>query len=179
MEKCGKCDLSKTRKKVVSWRGRSDVGIMLIGEAPGPDEDEQGIPFIGRAGKFLDKMFAEVGFDTERCHISNTCRCFPGTIKPPTTDQVEACKPWLLKEIDIIKPRVIITLGLPAFKNLTGMTRATMGSVAGQVFKVQGIPCKIFSMYHPSWVLRQHSEAANELFKRHVKAAAAIYSLEY
>lgn len=109
--KCEKCALSKTRINVVPGEGSDSAEIMFIGEGPGKNEDEQGRPFIGAAGKLLDKLIESIGLTRKDIYIANVVKCRPPGNRDPLPEEVEACRPWLDKQIKIIKPRMIVLLG--------------------------------------------------------------------
>ncbi|MCK4592435.1 uracil-DNA glycosylase [Candidatus Parcubacteria bacterium] len=109
--KCEKCSLSKTRTNVVPGEGSSKADIMFIGEGPGQKEDEQGVPFIGAAGKLLDKLLALINLKREDIYIANVIKCRPPGNRDPLPEEVEACRPWLDQQIEIIKPKLIVLLG--------------------------------------------------------------------
>ncbi|MCK4891067.1 MAG: uracil-DNA glycosylase [Candidatus Pacebacteria bacterium] len=109
--KCEKCALSKTRTNVVPGEGSSNAEIMFIGEGPGKKEDEQGRPFIGAAGKLLDKLIELIGLTREDIYIANVVKCRPPGNRDPLPDEVDACRPWLDQQIKIIKPKLIVLLG--------------------------------------------------------------------
>ncbi|MCK4525225.1 MAG: uracil-DNA glycosylase [Candidatus Andersenbacteria bacterium] len=109
--KCEKCALCKTRTNVVPGKGSSKAEIMFIGEGPGKKEDEQGIPFIGAAGKLLDKLLALIDLKREDIYIANVVKCRPPENRDPLPEEVEACRPWLDQQIEIIKPKLIVLLG--------------------------------------------------------------------
>ena len=109
--KCEKCALCKTRINVVPGEGNSRAEIMFIGEGPGKNEDEQGIPFVGAAGKLLDKLLASIYFKREDIYIANVIKCRPPGNRDPLLEEVEACRPWLDQQIEIIKPKLIVLLG--------------------------------------------------------------------
>ena len=109
--KCEKCALCKTRTNVVPGEGSSKAEIMFIGEGPGKKEDEQGIPFIGAAGKLLDKLLALINLKREDIYIANVVKCRPPQNRDPLPEEVEACRPWLDQQIKIIKPKLIVLLG--------------------------------------------------------------------
>ena len=108
---CQKCALCKTRKNVVPGEGSSKAEIMFIGEGPGKNEDEQGRPFIGAAGKLLDKLIALIGLTREDIYIANVVKCRPPGNRDPLPEEVEQCRPWLDQQIEIIKPKLIVLLG--------------------------------------------------------------------
>jgi DNA polymerase len=109
--KCEKCALCKTRINVVPGEGSSKAEIMFIGEGPGKNEDEQGVPFVGAAGKLLDKLIELIGLTREDIYIANVVKCRPPGNRDPLPEEVEACRPWLDQQIEIIKPKLIILLG--------------------------------------------------------------------
>ena len=118
---CQKCELSKTRNHVIFGEGNEHAPIMVIGEAPGADEDRVGRPFIGRSGQLLDKIFAACGFTRdEHIFISNIIRCRPPGNRTPTPQEAEICMPWLIKQIEVIDPKIIILLGATSLKYLAG-----------------------------------------------------------
>ena len=118
---CKKCDLSETRRNVIFGEGNIHAGILVIGEAPGRDEDIQGRPFVGLSGQLLDKIFAACGF-TRKGHvfISNIVKCRPPGNRIPTLYEASVCKPWLLSQIEIIDPKIMILLGSTALKYMAG-----------------------------------------------------------
>ena len=109
---CLKCSLSSTRNNVVFGRGNPNSNLFVIGEGPGQQEDEQGLAFVGRAGKMLDSAFLSVGIDTnEDCYISNIVKCRPPNNRKPLANEVKECIPWLNEQIELIKPKVIVLAG--------------------------------------------------------------------
>jgi DNA polymerase len=109
--KCEKCALSKTRINIVPGEGSPNAEIMFIGEGPGKNEDEQGRPFIGAAGKLLDKLIESIELTRENIYIANVVKCRPPGNRDPLPEEVEACRPWLDRQIEIIKPKIIVLLG--------------------------------------------------------------------
>jgi len=153
---CHLCNLSKTRNNVVFGEGNPNAKLMFIGEAPGRDEDLQGRPFVGRSGEVLTKMIENVlNLKREDVYIANIIKCRPPQNRDPELNEVESCKGYLLKQIDIIKPQIIVTLGRIAFKYLlnddTSITRAR-----GKIYDFKGI--KIIPTFHPSYLLRNPSK---------------------
>ena len=126
-ESCTDCGLSDTRTKVVFGVGAEDADLMFVGEAPGRNEDLQGEPFVGAAGRLLDQLMAEVGIDRERTHIANVLKCRPPGNRDPRPEEIEACKGYLRRQLELIDPIVVVTLGNFATKLLlrteTGITR--------------------------------------------------------
>ena len=149
---CNKCPLSQTRNNVVFGDGSENADLMIIGEAPGADEDRQGMPFVGRAGKLLTKMLEANGIKREEVFICNILKCRPPDNRNPVALEIETCTPYLDKQIEYIKPRFIFTLGNFAtqfiLKTKTGIT------------KLRGIPTEwrdgiiVIPTYHPSALLR-------------------------
>lgn len=108
---CPKCRLSKSRKKAVPGEGSPESAVMLVGEGPGRNEDLQGRPFVGQAGKFLNELLAEAGLTRERVFICNVVRCRPPNNREPLPDEIETCTPYLDRQIKVVQPRLIVTLG--------------------------------------------------------------------
>ena len=151
---CTKCALRKTCTQVVPGAGNPTAEIMFIGEAPGKKEDESGVPFVGAAGKFLDEMLGSIKLKREDIFIANTVKCRPPENRDPLPDEIATCWPWLLEQIKVIQPKLIVTLGrhsmerfLPGFKisvvHGTAMRREIEG-IGKQVFYV---------LYHPAAAL--------------------------
>lgn len=148
---CEKCELGEGRNNVVFGVGNPDAALMFIGEAPGRDEDLQGIPFVGRAGQLLDKILAAAGIARDDVYIGNIIKCRPPNNRTPLTSEIEACMPYLAKQIEFIRPGIICTLGLPATQTLLGI-RGSMGSLRGKIYKHGDI--LIIPTYHPAAALR-------------------------
>ncbi|MDD4872201.1 MAG: uracil-DNA glycosylase [Kiritimatiellae bacterium] len=148
---CRKCSLHETRTKTVPGQGAVNPDIMFIGEAPGADEDLQGLAFVGRAGQLLTKMIEAMGYRREEVFIGNILKCRPPNNRQPMPDEMEMCLPYLKAQIAIIKPRVIIALGATAVKGLlnlsTGITR-----LRGNWLSFEGID--LMPTYHPAYLLR-------------------------
>ncbi len=152
--------LVKSRTQVVFGAGNPDAELMFVGEGPGEDEDRQGEPFVGKAGQLLDKIIAAMGLRRGDVYIANVLKCrpdmppgMPGNRKP-TADEMATCKPWLLQQIEIIEPRVIVALGATAMAGLLGET-ATMSSLRGRWHAFHGTP--LMATYHPAYLLRNQS----------------------
>lgn len=148
---CMKCPLGKTRTKFVFGVGNPNADIMLIGEAPGADEDRQGEPFVGRAGQLLNKILEAVGLKREEVYICNILKCRPPGNRDPQPLEVEQCEPYLHKQIELVKPRVILALGRIAGQTLL-RTGDPLGSLRSQIHNYLGIPMII--VYHPAALLR-------------------------
>ena len=117
---CTRCPLHETRTQVVFGNGNADADLMFVGEAPGFHEDQQGIPFVGRAGQLLDELLEEQGLDRDDVFVANVLKCRPPGNRDPQPDEIEACRPYLERQVELIEPRVICTLGNFATKLLTG-----------------------------------------------------------
>jgi DNA polymerase len=157
---CVKCGLHRTRDKTVFGEGDADAQICFIGEGPGKDEDASGRPFVGRAGQKLDDMIRGMGLKREDVYICNIvkCRAFMPDInkdRPPSEDETAACTPYLLKQMEIIRPKVIVTLGLPSTRYLL-KSKASMTSMRGNWHAWRGI--KVMPTWHPAYVLRNYTE---------------------
>src|SRR5262249_11355803 len=120
LKDCHRCPLAATRTTVVFGSGNADADLMFVGEAPGFHEDQQGKPFVGAAGKLLDKLLAEIGMSREDVFIANVLKCRPPGNRDPQPEEIEECKPFLRKQVELIEPRVICTLGNFSTKLLTG-----------------------------------------------------------
>ena len=147
---CLKCGLGQTRKNFVFGSGNPEANIMIIGEAPGADEDEQGLPFVGRAGQLLSKIIESIGLTREDVYICNIVKCRPPKNRAPISDEVDSCLPYLLKQIDIIKPVYIVALGATAVESLTN-TKVRMADTRGKLLEFHGI--KMLVTYHPAALL--------------------------
>ncbi len=148
---CQKCDLWKTRTKFVFGVGNPHAKVLVIGEAPGADEDKQGEPFVGRAGQLLNKMLAAVDFKREEVYIANILKSRPPNNRDPKPDEVEACEPYLWKQIALLQPKLILCLGRIAGTNLLKITES-LGKMRGQAYDFCGIP--VIVTYHPAALMR-------------------------
>ena len=152
---CTKCRLCEKRTNTVFGEGDSDAKIMFIGEGPGENEDLQGRPFVGRAGELLNKMIAGMGLKREQVFIANIVKCRPPGNREPAPDEVATCTPYLEKQIEIIRPRVIVTLGKPAMQHML-QQKIAISRVRGQWQSWRGI--KLMPTYHPAYVLRNYTD---------------------
>lgn len=149
---CKKCDLYLTRKNTVPGMGNPHADLMIIGEGPGADEDRQGLPFVGAAGQYLDKWIQAIGLTRmEHCYIANIVKCRPPANRDPSGAESNACLPYLYRQIDVVKPKVIMSLGRIASKILLN-TETGITVLRGKVHKYQNIP--VVPTYHPAAVLR-------------------------
>ncbi len=149
--KCQKCPLGKTRTKFVYGVGNPKADIIFIGEAPGRDEDMQGEPFVGRAGKLLDKILAAMGFSRDDVYIANILKCRPPENRDPQPDEMKACMPYLLEQIRLIQPKFMVALGRIAAHALLDTT-IPLGKLRGKWHKFHGVPLLV--TYHPAALLR-------------------------
>jgi uracil-DNA glycosylase family 4 len=152
---CVRCPLHQGRTKVVFGSGNADADLMFVGEAPGMHEDLQGLPFVGRAGKLLDQLLEEVGLKRSDVFICNVLKCRPPGNRDPQPDEIDTCKPYLHRQVELIEPRVVCTLGNFATKLLTRSQRGITG-VHGrpQVHELGGRTVRVFPIYHPAAALR-------------------------
>jgi DNA polymerase len=163
-EDCTRCKLHKQgRKQIVFGVGNSRAELMFIGEGPGADEDQQGEPFVGRAGQLLNKMIEAMGLKRSDVYIANIVKCRPPGNRTPERDECETCMPFLMRQVEAINPKVIVALGAVAAKNLLQMN-ASMGEMRSRSYDFRG--AKLFVTYHPAYLLRdprQKSEAWKDL----------------
>jgi len=149
--KCVKCKLCKTRKSVVFSDGSLGAELVFVGEGPGRDEDEQGVPFVGRAGELLTKIIEAMKMKREEVYICNVVKCRPPQNRPPEPDEIAACSGYLEAQILTIRPKVICALGKTAASALLE-TQAPMGALRGKTLEWKGIPLVV--TYHPAYLLR-------------------------
>lgn len=148
---CKRCDLCEGRTQVVNSVGSETADLMIVGEAPGADEDEKGEPFVGRAGKLLTKILEAIGFSRHDVFIGNINRCRPPGNRQPTLEESAMCKPFLLREIAVVKPKVIVVLGNTATKNLLD-TKTGITKLRGNFEEFRGV--KVMPTFHPAYLLR-------------------------
>jgi uracil-DNA glycosylase family 4 len=155
---CELCPLSETRANVVFGAGNADADLMFVGEAPGAEEDRQGLPFVGRAGSLLTELLEGIGMKREDVWITNVLRCRPPGNRDPQPFEVESCQPYTYRQVDLIEPRVIATLGNFATKLLTG-SRTGITKVRGtvQVHEIGGRAVFVMPLLHPAAALRTPS----------------------
>jgi uracil-DNA glycosylase family 4 len=150
---CRKCDIARLRTKVVPGEGAEDAAIMFIGEAPGWHEDQQGRPFVGQAGQFLEKLLASINLKREQVFITNVIKTRPPDNRDPLPTEIQNCRPWLDRQIEIIKPKMIVTLG--RYSMAKYFPGKTISKVHGTALKLDGVI--YFAMYHPAAALHQQS----------------------
>ena len=151
-ESCQACPLGATRTNVVIYRGSVVAPIMFVGEGPGATEDEQGLPFVGQAGRLLQLLLDAQGFSTENYHIANVVKCRPPENRVPTEQEAAACKKLLGTQILICKPKIIVLLGKTAYTLFTGDKNAKMTQIRGAFIEKNGY--LIMPTFHPAYLLR-------------------------
>lgn len=152
---CRRCALAQSRNNLVFGAGSADAQLMFVGEAPGYHEDRQGIPFVGRAGQLLTKIIEAIGLTREQVYIGNILKCRPPQNRDPTAEETINCFPYLLRQIEIIEPRVIVALGGVAAKKLL-KTEAPTGRLRGEFHEFRGT--RLIVTYHPAYLLRSPGE---------------------
>ncbi len=158
IKSCTKCELYKYRKNAVPGEGRLNADIMFIGEAPGAQEDEMGRPFVGAAGKLLTQLIESIGLKRSDVYITNVVKCRPPRNRDPTEEEINACSPYLIKQIQLIKPKIIVALGRHAARFLftnAGLKWRNMSVMHGKFYKVElfGVRVKLMATYHPAAAL--------------------------
>ena len=167
---CQRCKLAKQgRKQIVFGTGDPHAELMFVGEGPGADEDEQGLPFVGRAGQLLNNMISAMGLKREQVYIANIVKCRPPGNRTPERDECDTCSPFLMRQIRVVRPKVIVALGATAAKNLLGMSDS-MASLRGRFYdfsppRSAGDPDEPFETnlavtYHPAFLLRDPRQKA-------------------
>ena len=160
---CTRCVLHRGRKNIVFGVGNPEAELMFVGEGPGADEDVQGEPFVGRAGQLLNKMIEAMGLRREDVYIANVVKCRPPGNRTPEKEETDICSPFLLRQIEVISPKVIVALGAVAAKTLLGVNDS-MGNLRGRWYDFRGH--KLVVTYHPAFLLRdprQKKEAWKDL----------------
>lgn len=150
---CQDCELAKYRTKVVPGEGAEDADLLFIGEAPGWHEDQQGRPFVGPAGQFLDQLLASIGLRREEVYIANVIKCRPPQNRDPLPAEIQSCRKWLDRQIEIIRPQMIITLGRYSLARY--FPNESIGKMHGKPRKLGGLI--YYPMYHPAAALHQGS----------------------
>jgi uracil-DNA glycosylase len=155
VQRCEKCPLHETRTKVVFGAGNADADLMFVGEAPGAEEDRQGLPFVGRAGQLLNQLLEEIGLSREEVFIANVLKNRPPGNRDPLPLEIQACEPWLWRQVALIEPRVVCTLGNFSTKLLTGSpTGITKVRGTPQVHELGGRTVYLLPLFHPAAALR-------------------------
>ncbi len=160
VRQCCQCDLGSSRTNAVPGEGSPNARILFVGEAPGADEDAQGRPFVGRAGQFLDKIIAAMGLSRSDVWIGNILKCRPPENRDPRPEEMISCLPFLQRQIEIIKPDIIVALGAHAARMLLN-TNKSIGQLRGQFMEyyagIGSRPIKLLATYHPAYLLRNYS----------------------
>jgi uracil-DNA glycosylase len=155
VQRCEKCPLHETRTKVVFGAGNADADLMFVGEAPGAEEDRQGLPFVGRAGQLLNQLLEEIGLSREEVFIANVLKNRPPGNRDPQPVEIQACEPWLWRQVALIEPRVVCTLGNFSTKLLSGsQTGITKVRGTPQVHELGGRTVYLLPLFHPAAALR-------------------------
>ena len=157
IKKCKKCNLHKTRQNTVFGEGDADSNIMIIGEAPGREEDEVGRPFVGRAGKLLNEFLKSINLNRDSVFIVNTIKCRPPENRDPEASEISACSDYLDQQINIIKPKVLVLLGKIAANRLLGEDMP-MSELRLKKFFIDKYDIPIIVFYHPAYILRSPSQ---------------------
>jgi uracil-DNA glycosylase len=155
---CQRCRLHQSRTKLVFGDGSPTARLVFVGEAPGYDEDQQGLPFVGRAGRLLDRMIAAMGMRRSEVYICNVSKCRPPQNRNPSADEVAACSPFLFRQIEAIQPRVICLLGNYASQTLL-QTTLNISQLRGKDRYWRGIP--VVATFHPAYLLRNPAQKAS------------------
>jgi uracil-DNA glycosylase family 4 len=148
---CTRCALHKGRNKLVFGDGSSQARLMFVGEGPGADEDAQGIPFVGRAGQLLNNMITAMGLKREEVYIANVVKCRPPGNRTPEPEEANTCSPFLFRQIDVVRPEVLVALGATAATYLLGQ-RQPLAGLRGRVHSLRGF--RLIVTYHPAYLLR-------------------------
>ena len=151
VRQCSKCVLCRERANAVPGEGPADARLVVVGEGPGATEDETGRPFVGRAGKLLAEILAAIELPREQVFICNVVKCRPPENRKPQQDEIDACVPYLYRQLDLIRPKVILAMGNTAAETLL-QTRQSLGSLRGRVHQFRGVPLVV--TYHPAALLR-------------------------
>ncbi len=153
IERCQDCELGKHRTRVVPGEGPEKTNLLFIGEAPGWHEDQQGRPFVGPAGKYLEELLASIGLKREQVYIANVIKCRPPSNRDPLPGEVQACSKWLTRQIELIHPKMIVTLG--RYSMAKYFLNQSISQVHGKARKQDNVIC--YAMYHPAAALHQGS----------------------
>ncbi|MGB8030980.1 MAG: uracil-DNA glycosylase [Terracidiphilus sp.] len=148
---CTRCALHKGRNSIVFGVGNPAARLMFVGEGPGADEDAQGLPFVGRAGQLLNNMIAAMGLTREECYIANVVKCRPPGNRTPEPEEANTCSPFLFRQIDVVRPQVLVALGATAATYLLGQ-RQPLAGLRGRVHAFRGM--SLIVTYHPAFLLR-------------------------
>lgn len=159
IEACRACGLCEARQRVVPGMGDRSAQVMFVGEGPGAEEDRQGLPFVGAAGKLLDAMLAAIGLSREAgVFIANTVKCRPPRNRTPEAAEMDACSPYLKRQIELVQPRLLVALGRPAAQVLLGDAEVRINAARGKLFRYGDTP--VLVSYHPAYLLRNPADKA-------------------
>ena len=171
---CKRCKLHRTRRTIVFGEGNEKASLMLIGEAPGYDEDVQGRPFVGKAGQLLTKILQSINLPREEVYITNIVKCRPPQNRNPQPDEIQSCNPFLVKQITVVQPEIICALGSFSAQTLL-KTDTKITALRGKVFDLEGI--KVIPTYHPAFLLR-NPERKREVWEDMKKIAELIQPIK-
>ena len=175
IKNCNKCKLIESCTQTVGWHGNPESPLWFVGEAPGYYEDLQGIPLVGKSGQLLNKMLRNIGLGRDQVNTTNIVKCRPLNNRTPVKSEADFCaQEWLEKEIELFRPKVIVALGAVAMKYF-GDENMKISKLAGTTFEYKGI--KIIPVFHPSYILRQHSEELEKRVTEQIKKAAETAGL--
>ena len=155
VKRCSKCNLCKNRTNIVFGTGNENADVMFIGEGPGADEDREGIPFVGKAGKLMNQAFLGIGISREDVYIGNIVKCRPPNNRTPLKEEADACLDYLRNQVLVIKPKIVVLLGNTALKNILGEQYGITAS-RGKWIEKKGI--KYLPTFHPAALLRDESK---------------------
>jgi uracil-DNA glycosylase family 4 len=171
---CERCKLHRTRRTIVFGEGNEEASLMLIGEAPGYDEDVQGRPFVGKAGQLLTKILQSINLPREEVYITNIVKCRPPQNRNPQPDEIQSCNPFLVKQITVVEPKIICALGSFSAQTLL-KTDTKITALRGKLFDLEGI--KVIPTYHPAFLLR-NPERKREVWEDMKKIAELIQPIK-
>lgn len=169
---CQRCELHLCRKQTVFGRGSQQARLMLIGEAPGAEEDRQGLPFVGRAGQLLDRIITAVGLSMDDIYIANILKCRPPNNRDPNAAEVAHCKDYLQQQVDLLQPQLILALGRIAAHNLLNVSTA-LSRLRGQPYVFGQTQVPLWVSYHPAYLLRNPADKA-KAYEDWLKVAALL-----
>lgn len=153
---CQRCKLGKGRNQIVFGAGTPLARVVFVGEAPGAEEDKQGIPFVGRAGQKLTQLIMSIGLSREEVYIANICKCRPPENRRPEADEMATCEKFLIRQLAIIKPKIICAMGNTAIQSLLRVKEG-ISKLRGQLFRYENIP--VMATFHPSFLIRPGGQA--------------------
>jgi uracil-DNA glycosylase family 4 len=174
---CTRCVLREGCQQVVPGIGPINARLMIVGEGPGEDEDIEGEPFVGRSGQLLRKLLNDANIEPASCYITNSVRCRPPNNRKPSSEEINACKIWLWREIQMIKPIVILTLGGTSSALLLKQNNCKMKNVIGKRHQVDYINSVIMPWYHPSYLLRVNKPMAGREGKKLIEQTVDWFKL--